>query len=163
MKKRIWIGSIVALTLVWATPGLAATKTAKPGKGVNEATCFSCHEEAAVKMGISRPTFTRLYEEARNRLAEALIEGKSFIIEGGEVSFSSVSFRCSDCKHSFQTSKEEAETTTACPKCKSTQIVFDRSPVNFTHHRIGVSVSQGLPVHLQPDVFCIRGHGEHRF
>ncbi|OHD07510.1 MAG: hypothetical protein A2Y41_09420 [Spirochaetes bacterium GWB1_36_13] len=80
-------------------------------------------EEAAVKMGISRPTFTRLYEEARNRLAEALIEGKSFIIEGGEVSFSSVSFRCSDCKHSFQTSKEEAETTTACPKCKSTQIV----------------------------------------
>ncbi|MBU4176337.1 MAG: ammonia-forming cytochrome c nitrite reductase subunit c552 [Proteobacteria bacterium] len=45
MKKRIWIGSIVALTLVWATPGLAATKTAKPGKGVDEATCFSCHEE----------------------------------------------------------------------------------------------------------------------
>ena len=45
MKKRIWIGPLMALTLVWTTPGLAATKTPKPVKGVDEATCFSCHQE----------------------------------------------------------------------------------------------------------------------
>jgi len=41
MKKRKRIGSI----MVWVSPGRAASKTAKSGKGVDEATCFSWHEE----------------------------------------------------------------------------------------------------------------------
>jgi len=44
MEKRIWIGPIMALTMIWISPALAATKT-KPAKGVDEGTCFSCHEE----------------------------------------------------------------------------------------------------------------------
>ncbi|MCX5877415.1 MAG: hypothetical protein NT087_14215 [Deltaproteobacteria bacterium] len=40
MKKRRGRGSIMA----WGSPGSAAIKTAKFGKGADEATCFSWHE-----------------------------------------------------------------------------------------------------------------------
>ncbi len=45
MKKPIWMGSIMTLSMVWASSGLTASKAAKPNKGVDEATCFSCHQE----------------------------------------------------------------------------------------------------------------------
>jgi predicted DNA-binding protein (UPF0251 family) len=39
-------------------------------------------EEAAEKMNISRPTFTRLYDKARKTIAKAFVEGKAIIIQG---------------------------------------------------------------------------------
>ena len=42
-------------------------------------------EEAAGKMNVSRPTFTRIYEKARQKIAQALVEGKVILIEGGNV------------------------------------------------------------------------------
>ncbi len=39
--------------------------------------------KAAKKMGISQPTFYRLLESARKKIAEALISGKAIKIEGG--------------------------------------------------------------------------------
>ncbi len=43
------------------------------------------HEEAATRMGVSRATFGRIVEDARRRVAEALVEGKLLRIEGGPV------------------------------------------------------------------------------
>jgi len=40
-------------------------------------------EQAAKKMKISQPTFHRLIESARKRVAEALVNGKAIRIEGG--------------------------------------------------------------------------------
>jgi predicted DNA-binding protein (UPF0251 family) len=40
-------------------------------------------EESAVQMNIARTTFQRLYENAREKLAKALIEGLAIKIEGG--------------------------------------------------------------------------------
>ena len=40
-------------------------------------------KEAAGKMGISQPTFQRLYESARKKIADALVNGKAIRIEGG--------------------------------------------------------------------------------
>lgn len=40
-------------------------------------------EEAAKKMGISRPTFQRLLVCARKKIADAMISGKAIKIEGG--------------------------------------------------------------------------------
>ncbi len=40
-------------------------------------------QEAAAKMEISRPTYQRILTEARQKIAEALIEGKSLKFEGG--------------------------------------------------------------------------------
>ena len=38
-------------------------------------------EEAAVYMDVSRPTLTRIYEEARNKVATAFVEGRDLISE----------------------------------------------------------------------------------
>ena len=39
--------------------------------------------EAAKKMGISQPTFQRIYESARKKIADAIVNGKAIRIEGG--------------------------------------------------------------------------------
>ena len=41
------------------------------------------HEECAKKMEISRTTVTEIYESARFKIADALINGKTLCIEGG--------------------------------------------------------------------------------
>ena len=41
------------------------------------------HEQCSVQMDISRTTVTEIYESARRKLAEALIDGKRLRIEGG--------------------------------------------------------------------------------
>jgi predicted DNA-binding protein (UPF0251 family) len=43
-------------------------------------------EEAAPNMNISRATFGRIVTQARNKIADALINGKAIRIEGGNVS-----------------------------------------------------------------------------
>lgn len=42
-------------------------------------------EQAAEKMKISRPTFSRVIEAARKKVADALIHGKALRMEGGAV------------------------------------------------------------------------------
>lgn len=42
-------------------------------------------EEAAKEMGISRPTFSRIIEGARRKVADALINSKALRLEGGAV------------------------------------------------------------------------------
>ena len=41
------------------------------------------HEECAIQMDISRTTVTEIYESARFKMADALINGKALCIEGG--------------------------------------------------------------------------------
>ena len=41
-------------------------------------------EEAALKMGVSQPTFSRVLESARKKIAEAITEGKRLRITGGD-------------------------------------------------------------------------------
>jgi uncharacterized protein len=43
--------------------------------------------ECAEKMGISQPTFFRVIKKAREKIAEALINGKAIRIEGGSFEF----------------------------------------------------------------------------
>lgn len=54
-------------------------------------------EEAAKKMNISRPTFTRLYAKARKNIAKAFVEGKAIIIRGGTYQTEDYWYRCDDC------------------------------------------------------------------
>lgn len=42
------------------------------------------HEEAAKKMGVSRPTFSRVLASARAAVAKALAEGSALKIGGGD-------------------------------------------------------------------------------
>jgi len=44
-------------------------------------------EEAARRMNVSRPTFGRIVEQARKKVAAALVQGRGIGIEGGVVRF----------------------------------------------------------------------------
>ena len=47
------------------------------------------HQQASEIMNVSRPTLTRIYSKARQKLAEALVAGKQIIIVGGKIYFDS--------------------------------------------------------------------------
>ena len=42
-------------------------------------------EQCAQRMGISRPTVTRIYDEARRKMADMLVGGRALHIVGGDV------------------------------------------------------------------------------
>jgi len=79
-------------------------------------------EQAAERMKVSRPTFGRIIESARKKVADALVKGKALKIEGGEFEIVAMrKFRCDDCQHSWQlpygTGRPEN-----CPSCESESI-----------------------------------------
>lgn len=78
-------------------------------------------EEAATEMEISRPTFTRLLERARSRIAAFIVEGKALSIEGGAVHFRFNIVKCLDCERMFHTNI--ASTAERCPNCGSTNLL----------------------------------------
>jgi predicted DNA-binding protein (UPF0251 family) len=45
------------------------------------------HEEAASRMNVSRPTFGRIIEQGRKKVAEALVNSRGIGIEGGVIRF----------------------------------------------------------------------------
>lgn len=58
--------------------------------------CIS-QEEAANRMNISRPTFTRIYDSALKKIARALVEGLTIEIDGGNIHFVKDWYRCKKC------------------------------------------------------------------
>jgi len=59
------------------------------------------HEQCAVQMVVSRTTITSIYEGARFKIADALINGKKLIIVGGEFVLCEHNGECcgKGCKH----------------------------------------------------------------
>ena len=51
-------------------------------------------DECAQRMRVSRPTFTRILQLARQKLADALLNGKAIRIEGGNYELAVRRFRC---------------------------------------------------------------------
>jgi len=54
-------------------------------------------DEAAERMEVSRPTLTRIYNSALKKIAQAFVEGKSIIIEGGNFEFEKDWYKCKKC------------------------------------------------------------------
>jgi predicted DNA-binding protein (UPF0251 family) len=78
------------------------------------------HNDASVKMNISRPTFSRLIEKARHKVAQAIIDGMELVIEGGNVDFSQTLHRCSKCGEDHVIA--QTQDLTNCPDCGSKEI-----------------------------------------
>jgi predicted DNA-binding protein (UPF0251 family) len=79
------------------------------------------HEEAAEEMEISRPTFSRLIEKARTKIASFIIEGKMLNIDGGNIHFRNNIIKCQSCGHMFRTKFND--TVTECPACHSKNLL----------------------------------------
>jgi predicted DNA-binding protein (UPF0251 family) len=78
-------------------------------------------DDAASKMGVSRPTFTRIYESARRKVAQAFVNGRPIIFEGGKVYFDSEWYACNYCGCWFNhPAKNKA--VTCCALCGSAEI-----------------------------------------
>ena len=54
-------------------------------------------DEAAERMNVSRPTFTRIYNNALKKIAKAFAECLSIEIEGGNVEFEKEWYKCKKC------------------------------------------------------------------
>ncbi|MGC9342419.1 MAG: DUF134 domain-containing protein [Bacteroidales bacterium] len=84
-------------------------------------------EEAAKKMDISRPTFTRLYDKARKSIAKAFVEGKAIEVQGGTYYTEDYWYRCMSCNETMITLKP----TEHCRSCDSDKLEWlNQNPQN---------------------------------
>ena len=104
-------------------------------------------EQAAERMEISRPTFARVVESTRRKVADALVNGKALAIEGGAVKMPGERlFACNDCRHRWKvrygTGRPEE-----CPQCKSANINRsgeERGLVAGTEKGCGMGMAGGI-------------------
>lgn len=78
------------------------------------------HDEAAGLMGVSRPTFARIYESARRKIALALVEAKEIKTVFGNAIMDKDWYLCSKCNARFNIPNTMDKET--CPACNSKQI-----------------------------------------
>ncbi|QUI22695.1 DUF134 domain-containing protein [Vallitalea pronyensis] len=76
-------------------------------------------EQCAVRMQVSRQTFQNIIDSARQKVAEALTQGKAIHITGGIYASKECKVKCVDCHHEYTF---EVAHKRACPKCQSTNI-----------------------------------------
>jgi predicted DNA-binding protein (UPF0251 family)/DNA-directed RNA polymerase subunit RPC12/RpoP len=77
--------------------------------------------EASKVMDISRPTFARIYESARRKVAQAFVSGSPIVFEGGKVYFNSDWYSCHRCGCWFNHPRKDQEVT-GCALCGSSAI-----------------------------------------
>jgi uncharacterized protein len=80
--------------------------------------------EAADRMGVSRKTFWSDLQRARQKVADALVNGKAIEISGGEyvnAGECKINFLCKECDHVWEAKFDEPRPT-SCPGCGSSLI-----------------------------------------
>jgi len=81
-------------------------------------------EECAQRMHVSRPTFHRILESARGKLADALVNGKAIQIEGGNFGLRQSRFKCNNDGHEWDVPFEvlARRVPLSCPVCSSASV-----------------------------------------
>ncbi len=75
------------------------------------------HQDASELMGVSRPTFARIYKSARIKIARALVEAKVIRMVYGNAWMDKKWFICNDCHSRFTIPKSVSKKS--CPICGS--------------------------------------------
>jgi len=99
------------------------------------------HHEASIIMGVSRPTFTRIYGSALQKVAKAFVEGRQITIKGGQVYFDSDWYTCNTCKCYFSNPEKEKNVEN-CSLCGSQQI----NEIDYNYDEIGITQGNDLCV-----------------
>jgi predicted DNA-binding protein (UPF0251 family) len=79
------------------------------------------HHQSSILMEVSRPTFTRIYASALQKIAKAFVEGRQIAINGGKVYFDSDWYNCKGCNCNFN-NPERDEEVLKCPLCGDERI-----------------------------------------
>ena len=77
-------------------------------------------EACADKMNVSRQTFQKIIDSARNKVALALTGGAGIRIAGGSFVTKKCKIQCMDCQHIYEPNFEDDKVT--CPVCGSRRI-----------------------------------------
>lgn len=84
--------------------------------------------EAAEQMKVSQPTFNRVLNSARKKIADAIVNGKAIKIHGGNFKMAPTStresgrrFRCFECTNEWEEPFGTGRPA-KCPKCGSTNL-----------------------------------------
>jgi predicted DNA-binding protein (UPF0251 family) len=103
-------------------------------------------DDAAGRMGVSRPTFARIVQAARRKVAAALVQGRALRVGGGPVAFvGERRFHCATCRHDWSLSFGTGRPS-ACPSCGSgTFRRTDRGPDRGDRGRGGPRGQRGRP------------------
>ena len=88
-------------------------------------------QEASVSMGVSRPTLSRIYVSARQKIAKALVRGVTIMIEGGAAYTDSEWFRCGACGFLFNNINPALKIRKMeCPACHSDDLSISNININ---------------------------------
>lgn len=82
--------------------------------------------EAADKMGVSQPTFSRILESAHQKVTKALIEGKQIRVYGGNIEYKPhfKGYGCLNCDEEWEDSSASIDREVKCPNCSSNKTYF---------------------------------------
>ena len=83
-------------------------------------------KDAAEKMGVSQPTFSRILESAHQKNTKALIEGKNVKVYGGNFDFklNFIGYGCLNCNHEWEDNSAAKDKKVECVKCKSKRVYY---------------------------------------
>ena len=81
------------------------------------------HEQAGQQMGVSRATFGRIIQRARQVIADALIHGKAINVEGGNYQIADTGrvFSCRECKFQWEEPCGTGKPA-CCPSCSKEDV-----------------------------------------
>lgn len=105
--------------------------------------------EGAKLMNISRPTFTRIYESARKKIAMAMVLSIQLDIEGGNVALEGNWYMCKSCNAVFELNSKGDLEDISCPHCNSEEFenINDRIKAckkpRFNYHQAMISTEEG--------------------
>lgn len=94
-------------------------------------------EVCGQRMKVSQPTFHRILESARRKVAAALTGGKAIKIEGGSFDMAPWKFACEDCGYAWEVpwGTGPRKTAITCPQCQSLNIQRTNVPVCAPGHQ----------------------------
>ena len=78
-------------------------------------------EQGAAKMNVSRPTFQRILASARQKIADALLNGKAIRIDGGNFEMTWHRFRCRG-GHEWELETPVRVPPELCPTCSTPDV-----------------------------------------
>lgn len=83
-------------------------------------------KDAAERMGVSQPTFSRILESAHQKNTLALIEGKEIKVHGGnfEHKLSFKGYGCLNCNHEWEDINASKDKKVKCVKCDSNNVYY---------------------------------------
>jgi len=114
-------------------------------------------DQAAEEMNVSRQTFGRIIGSAHKKIAQALVEVKALVIEGGDIEMSEArEFKCDSCQHTWEVPFGTCRPS-ECPECKGKNLhrtdgncgtgcgCHGRGQHHGHHHGQGRGMCQGRP------------------